>query len=771
MSTQVRTIKVVFDTKGNKDLEDIANAMSGLNKNTSALAKTFNSLKNAVAGYVGYLGIRELTEFSDTMQNLQNRIALVSGSQEKATETLGQLFDIANRTKQSIDGVGETFSRLQVILQRTGVSSKSLLDITEVLANTFRLSNSTAAETQATMIQLSQAFSSGVLRGQELRSVLLQNATLAGLLRDRFGKDLFKTAEAGGITITEVFKILYKNMDDVNRKAAELSPTFEQTLTKSLNAVKKSVNDLNQAFGLSAGFAKGMDLIAEKLSLIGVLATLLAVTQLPVLGEALIKLGRVMIVLATENPVIALLLGISVLVLATTDDLDGLINKFRNLGAWILYANQQFLELEVTIEKGFLKALNKVGAASKGMINDVALDMDKLNDLQTRIDELSTPQKSSVPSSLQETSAQRAAREAADLQKLIKTYGEAAVKQVKIKDILAALNKEYLSGSLDVEQYNDKLIHFDLEKLNIQFKEGKINLDQLNDGIQKVKILDFTRNFNQGKTNLEDFNKEIEGVKLEQLNIQLQEGKISLIQYNQELVKITNTLAPGGALYAGTANYLQSIGTVSQQIAGAITNTFKHLEDSLVDFIKTGKFSFDQFVQAILDDLTRIIVRASIISPIANGILGAISAPASASNPGGVGAYTPGAINALPNAKGNVFDHGLKRFANGGVVTGPTGFSYGGGRKAGLMGEAGPEAILPLTRGSGGKLGVQAQLSPVTVNIINQADTDVKTDNKTGPNGERMIEVLITNKVREGLGNGVYDKQLNQSFGLKRKGS
>ncbi len=70
------------------------------------------------------------------------------------------------------------------------------------------------------------------------------------------------------------------------------------------------------------------------------------------------------------------------------------------------------------------------------------------------------------------------------------------------------------------------------------------------------------------------------------------------------------------------------------------------------------------------------------------------------------------------NARGNVLSGGRVRpFAAGGIVNSPTMFAMRGG--TGLMGEAGPEAIMPLARGADGKLGVRAGggSSPVTVNM------------------------------------------------------
>jgi len=82
--------------------------------------------------------------------------------------------------------------------------------------------------------------------------------------------------------------------------------------------------------------------------------------------------------------------------------------------------------------------------------------------------------------------------------------------------------------------------------------------------------------------------------------------------------------------------------------------------------------------------------------------------------------------NAMPFAKGGVFSQGqVMPFAKGGVVSQPTNFGMRTG--TGLMGEAGPEAIMPLARGPDGRLGVQAAGSsrPVTV-VMNITTPDVQ---------------------------------------------
>jgi phage-related minor tail protein len=88
---------------------------------------------------------------------------------------------------------------------------------------------------------------------------------------------------------------------------------------------------------------------------------------------------------------------------------------------------------------------------------------------------------------------------------------------------------------------------------------------------------------------------------------------------------------------------------------------------------------------------------------------------------------------------------------------------------AGLMGESGPEAIMPLTR-RGGKLGVEGSSAPVYVNIINNSGNDVETKETTGSGGERQLEVIINSAVKKGIASGSYDRAFGESYGLNRRG-
>lgn len=235
---------------------------------------------------------------------------------------------------------------------------------------------------------------------------------------------------------------------------------------------------------------------------------------------------------------------------------------------------------------------------------------------------------------------------------------------------------------------------------------------------------------------------------------------------------MTDELRGDSALYSGTADFLQRIGTVSQNVAGLISGTFGKLEDSLVTFLDTGKFSFKQFADEVIKEINRIIIRALIIRPLAQGILNFAGASSTPLPSGTTYDYGSAGGNTAMAAKGFApTGSGVKMFASGGIVNSATPFTYGGSKR-GIMGEAGPEAILPLSRGADGSLGVSSDGmgSNVTVNIINQSGSEITQKETQNPDGSKQLDILITSKVKEGIANGYFDRTFQSVYGLNRKG-
>ena len=198
--------------------------------------------------------------------------------------------------------------------------------------------------------------------------------------------------------------------------------------------------------------------------------------------------------------------------------------------------------------------------------------------------------------------------------------------------------------------------------------------------------------------------------------------------------------------------------TTAEQIEYAFTNAFKGMEDSLVSFVTTGKLDFADLANSIIADMVRIAIQQSITAPLV----------ASAK-----------AIFAGTFASGGAFDGGVQAFAKGGtftnsIVDSPTLFKFAKG--TGLMGEAGPEAIMPLSRGADGKLGVAARGvgggSSVIVNVI-ESPGQGGQQSRRSENGVDMIDVFVE-KIKSSIagdisrGSGAVPAALSRNYGLNR---
>jgi hypothetical protein len=187
-------------------------------------------------------------------------------------------------------------------------------------------------------------------------------------------------------------------------------------------------------------------------------------------------------------------------------------------------------------------------------------------------------------------------------------------------------------------------------------------------------------------------------------------------------------------------SYYDSIGNLGADVGNAVANTFKGLEDQLVNFATTGKLSFADLANSIIKDMIRIATQQAIVKPLL-GILGSIFPGAGAGVPNGTLPLTD-IFKYVNNATGGVYaENGIQPFARGGIVDKPTLFPFAKG--IGLMGEAGPEAIIPLRRGRDGNLGVAggASSSSSTSVVVNVDATGSKVEGDS-PKGDQLGRAL-----------------------------
>jgi len=167
---------------------------------------------------------------------------------------------------------------------------------------------------------------------------------------------------------------------------------------------------------------------------------------------------------------------------------------------------------------------------------------------------------------------------------------------------------------------------------------------------------------------------------------------------------------------------LKQTGIDTQNMAKSISSS---LSSGIINAVRNGGNAFESFSNIAVTALQKVldkILEMSVINPILNSITGSIGG-------GGIFGTILGGIGSLFGFKnGAAFKNGnVIPFARGGVVNKPTVFPMKNG--AGLMGEAGAEAIMPLTR-KNGKLGVEASNTGAVVNIYNYSGANVETQKR-----------------------------------------
>lgn len=213
--------------------------------------------------------------------------------------------------------------------------------------------------------------------------------------------------------------------------------------------------------------------------------------------------------------------------------------------------------------------------------------------------------------------------------------------------------------------------------------------------------------------------------KREDLQLQHQSGDISDSVYQRESDAINDALSKRLDNYEsyyqqidqldadwltgardGLANWVDDASNYSQQAASGVQNALSGITNNLVDMLNDNKASWKDWGVSVLKTIEKVALNMALVNGVsAIGSLFSFGAStAVGSTPSG--AYNSAAAGIQLNAKGGVYESAdLSKFSSS-IVSSPTMFAFAKG--AGLMGEAGPEAIMPLTRDATGRLGVKA---------------------------------------------------------------
>lgn len=207
--------------------------------------------------------------------------------------------------------------------------------------------------------------------------------------------------------------------------------------------------------------------------------------------------------------------------------------------------------------------------------------------------------------------------------------------------------------------------------------------------------------------------------------------------------------------------------TYGQLLSETIQGFARSASDAFADMVVDGETSFNQLLKSWTKTLISMTAQKFLFQPLFDAFAG-----------GAAGLFKPGvspssgyyAQNGIVGSQryGSAFGGGaVVPFAKGGVVYKPALFPMAKGM--GLMGEAGPEAIMPLTR-IGGHLGVRSAGGGTTVQIIDQRSggAPVEVRESAGPDGRKMVQAIVRDQVAKMATDGSLDRVLGPAYGARR---
>ncbi len=229
------------------------------------------------------LSIHQVINYADSWTELQNRLKLVTESSVELNKATQAVYDIAQRTYQSLDATAQVYQRFADNADHLGLSQQKVAELTETVSKAVAISGASATAAQAALTQFGQALASGQLRGEELNSVMEQTPALAKAIADGMGVsvgELRKKAQDGEMTIEKVIQALERAADSVDKKFATSVTTVSQGFTNLQSAMTKFIGEANQGTGATQLFTTGMATLADNLSLVAKVVEGIAVTAL-----------------------------------------------------------------------------------------------------------------------------------------------------------------------------------------------------------------------------------------------------------------------------------------------------------------------------------------------------------------------------------------------------------------------------------------------------------------------------------------------------------
>lgn len=256
-----------------RDLQALREGSSGAAGSQERLNRSFRSgasaagsltgkIRNLAAAYIGLRGIKAFTNLSDTWTQTTARMERMNDGRQTTPELQDMILQAAQRSRGDYQETANMVAKLGTLAADAFGSTEEVVAFAEQINKQFALAGTSAQGMQAAMLQLTQAMGSGVLRGEELNSILEQAPTITKSIADYLGVsvgEMRNLAKEGALTADVVKSAIFAAAEETNRAFDAVPLTFSQagTMLKNemLNAFRPALEQLNGLLNSDIGQA------------------------------------------------------------------------------------------------------------------------------------------------------------------------------------------------------------------------------------------------------------------------------------------------------------------------------------------------------------------------------------------------------------------------------------------------------------------------------------------------------------------------------------
>ena len=268
-NAELRLLKAELGNAGGKTEQNTAKQRqwnSAIKGGNSAMGGLMNKLKAALGLYALIKGANKLVALSDEAMTIDARLNLITDNSGQKASLKNAVYQAAQEARAPLNAFTNDVAKLGILAGKRFSGNGEIIQFMGNAAKAFRVAGTSASETAGAMIQLNQALASGVLQGDEFRSIRENAPLITQAIAKEMGVSqdhLKKLARRGEITADVVRRAVLGMTDDINGKFSQLPMTWRDVWTKAGNFAVKTLEPLLKAINGIANSEKFQRMASE----------------------------------------------------------------------------------------------------------------------------------------------------------------------------------------------------------------------------------------------------------------------------------------------------------------------------------------------------------------------------------------------------------------------------------------------------------------------------------------------------------------------------